>query len=218
MTIESTSNKEQAMKLAIFGGTGRTGRAVIDLAIVAGHDVTALLRGHPRAALPPIRVIQGLVTEDADAVSRTVAGQDAVLVTLGPRSPFDGAVMTASIERIAAAMAAEGVQRLVVLSALGLGDKVPAPALMRFVGRTLRRRPAADKRASERLLDATELDWVAVYPGSLTREPGTGGYRVNPSESLRGVPKIARADVARCLLDEAERPTIHRAGAVVVRA
>jgi putative NADH-flavin reductase len=146
-----------------------------------------------------------------------VAGQDGVLVALGPRSPFDGAVMTTSLGRIVPAMTANGVQRLVLLSALGLGDGVgKAPLLMTLVGRSLLRRPANDKRASERLLRGTDLDWLTIYPGALTGGDGTGSYRLNSVGRARGFPRIARADVARCMLDEVEHPTIHKAAAVVV--
>ena len=201
------------MRLLVFGATGKTGQLLVRQARERGHDVTAFVRDPAKLAAlgDTVRIARGQVTEDTAAV------EDAVLVALGPRSPFDGAVMTASLGLIVPAMTAHGVRRLVLLSALGLGDGVEkAPLLMTIVGRSLLRRPAADKRASEGLVRATELDWLSLYPGALTGGDGTGGYRLNPAGGVRGFPRIARADVARCMLDEVEHPTLHNAAAVLV--
>jgi len=207
------------VKLLVFGATGKTGQLLVRQARARDHEVTAFARDPATLAEfdDTIRIARGQVTEDGAAVHDAVAGQDAVLVALGPRSPFDGGVMTASFGRIVPAMTAQGVRRLVLLSALGVGDGVgKAPFLMTLVGRSLLRRPAADKRASERLVRGSDLDWLSVYPGALTSGDGTGSYRLNPAGGVRGFPRIARADVARCMLDEVEQPTIHKAAAVVV--
>ncbi|WP_207955774.1 NAD(P)-dependent oxidoreductase [Rubrobacter marinus] len=73
-----------AMKVAIFGGTGRTGRHLIEGALRDGHEVTALVRdpgklatGHER-----LRVVEGDVLIPS-RVEETVAGADAVLSALG---------------------------------------------------------------------------------------------------------------------------------------
>src|SRR6266550_4683845 len=105
------------MKLVIFGATGRTGQLLVRQARERGHDVTAFVRDPAKLAGVGngVRIALGRVTEDTAAVEDAVAGQDGVLVALGPRSPFDGAVMTASLGRIVPAMTANGVQRLVLL-------------------------------------------------------------------------------------------------------
>src|SRR5204863_6637918 len=72
------------MKIAVFGGTGRTGREVIRLAIQAGDEMTVLARSASSVGVqhPRLRVSAGDVT-DADAVARVVEGQDAVVSSLG---------------------------------------------------------------------------------------------------------------------------------------
>ena len=49
------------MKLAIFGGTGRTGRLLVEQALAAGHEVTVLARTPAKLDVPPerLRVVQG---------------------------------------------------------------------------------------------------------------------------------------------------------------
>src|SRR4051794_23682344 len=152
------------VRLLIFGATGKTGQLLVRQAKERGHELTAFVRDPAKLADlgDTVRIVCGRVTEDAGAVQDAVAGQGAVLVALGPRSPFDGGVMTASLSRIVPVMTTEGVQRLVLLSALGLGDGVAnAPPLMTLIGRSLLRRPAADKRASERVVRETDLDWLS---------------------------------------------------------
>jgi len=71
------------MRIALFGATGGTGRAVIDRALQAGHQVKALARRADKL-LPRdgLTVVQGdaMVAED---VARTMADSDAVVVALG---------------------------------------------------------------------------------------------------------------------------------------
>ena len=49
------------MKLAIFGATGGTGRALVEQALAAGHEVTALVRDPARVTVqnPRVHLVQG---------------------------------------------------------------------------------------------------------------------------------------------------------------
>ena len=51
------------------------------------------------------------------------------------------------------------------------------------------------------LRDST-LDWTLVHPVLLTNKPGTGNYRAGEILSMKGMPKISRADVAEFILDQ----------------
>src|SRR5918995_1284448 len=72
------------MSLAVFGANGPTGRLLTKQAVAEGHAVTAVTR-HPEA-FPlrdaRLRVLHGGVF-DRSSVEEAVAGQDAVLSTLG---------------------------------------------------------------------------------------------------------------------------------------
>ncbi len=76
------------MKLLVFGASGGTGRRLVQQALAQGHIVTAFARdpGKIRQAHANLRVVRGDIL-DADAVDAAVAGQDAVLSTLGTRLP-----------------------------------------------------------------------------------------------------------------------------------
>ena len=74
------------MKLAIFGGSGRTGVHLVVQALAAWHDMVALIRNPAKLALrhDRLRVAQGESTDEV-AVADAVRGADAVLASLSPK-------------------------------------------------------------------------------------------------------------------------------------
>jgi putative NADH-flavin reductase len=151
------------------------------------------------------RVVVGSTTDDGDAVARAVRGQDVVVSALGRRSSFRSSDLIArSMRNIAPAMESQGVGRLIVVSAYGVGDSGrDAPMLPRLMYRLLLRDIFADKAAGEAYLRASRLDWTLVYPVALTNGPRTGRYRAGERLELRGVlPRISRADVAHFVLTQ----------------
>ena len=76
------------MKIIVFGANGPTGRRLIAAALAEGNVVTAYTRkpkdfpiSHRRLGVAAGDVL------DAEVVAAAVRGQDAVLSTLGRRSP-----------------------------------------------------------------------------------------------------------------------------------
>lgn len=194
------------MKLLVFGATGPTGLEVVTQALERGHAVTAFVRDPRRLGRlrDRVRVAVGDVTADAGAVEAAVQEQDAVVSSLGRRRSFrsDG-LISRSLRLIAPAMERQGVSRLVLVSAFGVGDsRRDAPLLPRLMYRLLLRDIFADKLAAEDYLRATRLDWTVVYPVALTNGPRTGAYRVGERLALRGLPTISRADVAHFIVSQ----------------
>ena len=74
------------MKLVIFGANGSTGRLLTEQALEAGHTVTAFTRHADAFPIhhERLHVVQGDAFDPA-AVRQAVAGQDAVLSSLGTR-------------------------------------------------------------------------------------------------------------------------------------
>jgi len=105
------------MKLVIFAATGGIGRALADQALAAGHEVTAAVR-NPTALPRGVRGVQvDLSAPDPAVIESTVAGNDAVLSALGPRSRVDIGIAAPGTRAIISAMRATGVRRIVVVSA-----------------------------------------------------------------------------------------------------
>ena len=75
----------------------------------------------------------------------------------------------------------------------------------------------ADKNAGEDELRriGNGIDWTIVYPVTLTDGPETGRLRFGERLDLRGLPKIARADVAEFMLTQLDDATYSRKGVLV---
>ena len=190
------------MKLLVFGATGGTGRALLSQGQEQGHQMTAFVR-NPAAleARPGLTIVEGDVT-DAAAVSRVVAGQEAVLSALGPRGGQYG-VLPGGVQNIVAAMRQAGVRRLIHVSSFGVGD---SRAQMGWVARQIvvplfLRKALDEKEIEEGIIHASDLDWIIARPGGLEDGPRTGVYRciTDPGAKV-GQPRIARADVADFML------------------
>jgi uncharacterized protein YbjT (DUF2867 family) len=114
------------VRILVTGGTGFVGPAIVRALVDAGHTVRALERETGRSAGLPIQeAVQGDVT-DAASLERAADGQDVVvhLVALlsGPPEEFQRVMEQGTRDLVAAAKDA-GVQRFVLMSALGVNEE-----------------------------------------------------------------------------------------------
>ncbi len=187
------------MKVIVFGATGKTGQHVCRIAVERGHDVTAFTRSpnkiEPGAGL---RVAQGDVG-DAGAVAEAIAGHEAVIVALGSNGLRDRTTLASGTRAVVDGMAASRVERLVVLSAAGVGhSKEQVSLLSRVMFMTLLRNIHADHTAQEATVRDSSLNWTLVRPGILNDEPASGRV-VATNEGKIG--RIGRADLADFLVN-----------------
>jgi len=207
------------MKLTVLAATGGIGGLILDQALAAGHDVTAVVRSPEKlqAYVDQVRIAAtDLANPDEGVVEEAIAGADAVLSGLGARSQTEAGVATTGTRAAIAAMQAAGVQRIVVVSAAPVGT-VPSVArphppahdpgdgfFMRHLGapmaRTLFKRQYADLVEMEDLLRASDLDWTIVRPPKLHDKALTASYRTALDQNVRGGFAISRADVAHAML------------------
>lgn len=203
------------MRVAVFGATGGTGRAVIEQSLDAGDKVTALARdpGALTAFGDRITVVGGDVLDPA-AVARVVAGADVVISALGiGMHRHATTVYSQGTANIIDAMTAEGSRRLLVVSTTSL--QLPSPRqfaewfLARFLLHRILARPYADMAEMERRVRASDVDWTLVRAARLTDGPVRGAYRTAVDEKLRSCWSISRGDVAHYLLSHATDPAAH---------
>jgi len=210
------------MKLTILAATGGIGRQLLEQALAAGHDVTAVVRNPKKLPRAVRTVTADLAAADPAALESAVAGADAVLSGLGPRSASETGVATRGTRAIVQAMQATGVRRIVVVSAAPIGT-VPSPGrpkpprhdpgdgfLMRNLLSPLTkaafRKPYADLALMEDVLRDSGLDWTVVRPPRLTDKPLSGTYRTAHGRNLRRGLFVSRADVAHLMLRVLEQP------------
>jgi len=139
--------------LAITGGTGFVGTALIQAAVAAGHAVRALTR---RSQVPRegVEWITGTL-EDAAALDRLVSGADVVVHVAGVvNAPDRTAFVAGNVEGTRAMLAAAAKSRVasfVHVSSLAARE----PGLSDY---------GWSKAEAERLVEASSLAWTIVRP------------------------------------------------------
>lgn len=198
--------KDLLMKLTIFGGTGRTGRLLVEQALNEGHDVTLLARDPAKAPWKHerLRVIQGSLG-DAARVAEAIQGTDAVISAAAPTP--DGA------QHIVQGMQQYGVKRLIVATGVGVfqpQDRLliidhAMKALMRVFTPSIHN----DTMATVNALESSKLDWTIVRAPILNNNPPTG--TVKSGWLRKGVgARLTRADLASYLLSQVADTTYVR--------
>ena len=220
------------MKLTIFAATGGIGRHVLEQAVAKGHEVTAVVRDPkklPEQVRQKVRIVTAdLAAPDLGSLKSAVAGADAVLSGLGPRTLSEAGITSRGTRAIVDAMKATGAQRIVVVSAAPIGT-VPSPGrpnpprhdpgegffmrhLLSPMIKTVLRKHYADLALMEDILRESSLDWTVMRPPRLTDKPLSGKYRSAHGQNLRRGLTISRADVADMMLRVLEQPeTINQA-------
>lgn len=198
------------MKLVVFGANGATGRLLTQQAIEAGHEVTAVTRHADAFPLSHerLRVVRGDAL-DLASVKDAVAGQDAVISTLGvPYTRRPITIYSRSMANIIEAMHDQGVRRVIAVTSSALEspgtngfllEKILQPIIANTLGRTTYQ----DMRKMEALLRDSDLDWTVVRSNGLFAGDGVTPYEV--AEGHITGKFTAREDLADLLLKEAER-------------
>jgi len=209
------------MRLLVLGATGSTGQALLPQALEASHEVTAILRSPQRLSTrsDALKVVEGSVM-DGSLLDDLVPGHNAVISVLGARRSLRGmgsfSLMGKTMRALVPAMQRHRVERLVVLSALGVGETASvAPPVLRIVFHTVLRPVGNDKAASEDYVRQSDLDWTFVYPPMLTSGPPAGDYQYGESLRVRGLKRIARADVAHFMLAQLQDDAFSRKNVIV---
>lgn len=210
------------MRLAIFGGTGGTGRELVSQALTRGHELTVLARDASQATLPrEVRIVQG-DARNAQDVEAVIAGSEAVISTLGaslPRS-YDSAndIGSQAVPLILSSMEKSGVRRLIVVSAFGAGESLEqiSPAF-RVVMATALSGIYRDKNAMEPLVTRSSVDWTIVRPTNLRN--GAPRHPAQVETKKVGVSSwTSRSSVAKFLLDQLETDAHVRQAVVITEA
>jgi len=145
------------MKVLVVGAAGKTGRAVVDQAIKAGHEVTAFV--HRDGYDVPGVAVQVGDASDTESMAAAVTRHDAVVDTIGGKTPDQPTTLETDVAAaIVAAMQHNGVRRLVVTSVVGEGDSIAnTPASIKELMETVLRGSTRDKAGMEDVVRASGL-------------------------------------------------------------
>lgn len=197
------------IKIVVFGASGRTGRQVVRQALDASYHVTAFVRTPAKLGIEHdnLNVFQGDVME-AEKVAQAIAGQEAVISTLGPTRPPVPNMMETAAKNIVAAMHKHGVKRLISTTGAGVHDPRDRPKLIdKFIKALLTlmaREVLRDSEANVHAIRSSDLDWTIVRFPRLVSGEHTGKYRVGYVGKESGS-QISCADGADFILEELKR-------------
>ena len=192
------------MRLAIFGGTGRVGRRLIEYAGRDGHGVRTLVRDPGK--LPPGlngNAVRGDVTDSA-AVLATLEGSDAVLSALGGAGLTNpGSAISGGMRHIVAAMEQAGVRRVLAVAGSGVLDhprgglRSEAPDFPSIFAPITR-----EHLGTWEALRGSTLDWTLVCCPDLLDGELTRRFRAMADVLPPGGTSISVEDVAEFMLQQ----------------
>ncbi len=193
------------MNIAVFGASGQTGKLFVELALEAGHHVTALVRDPTKLGInhPHLQIVNGDAL-DKVAVEATVQESQVIVSTLGNVKGEPDDLLSASAENILGAMHIFGVRRLIVCAPIHArfeGDpRTFIQRVLAFFQRLRRSRKVKPLTAFINLIKASDFDWTIVRLASLTGGAKTG--KVRHGIFKPGKTSVSRADAAAFLMDQ----------------
>jgi putative NADH-flavin reductase len=214
------------MHVLVIGGSGQTGRLVIDEALQRGHKITALIR-NPSALLAKegLNIVKGTPLEPSNIESAFNAVQGdlptAVIVTLSSPKEKGTRVMSDAHENLVAAMKRHGVSKIATMSSFGVGSSLAnITVIMRWaISNTSLGHSFADHNHVDEILKKSGLKFVLLRPSRLTmakKAPvqflGDDGKGLGVFAGIGG---ISRASVVACLVDAVEKSTWDRSTPVI---
>lgn len=206
--------------LAVSGAAGRTGRLVVEGALARGHHVIAITRRATEFA-PHERLEQRVADAlDAHAFVDALAGVDAVISTLGPSPDAPPDLSSRNGALLLEAMGVHAIAHAVVVTGAMTGTDAELGRFYRLLARIpASRRLLDDRRALERTLRESQRPITIVRPPRLTDAvPSRHGVEIDERIVVRMLDSIARADLARVLVELAESAPPTASRTVVVRA
>ncbi len=186
-----------AAHVMLFGGTRGVGLEIAKILVDRGDTVTALVRPtSDRSGLAPLGVTFAVGDAlDENSVRAVFSGQsyDSVISSLGAARGESNAVDDVGMKNVIDAAKAAGVSRVVMVSAVGVGNSKGAvpPNVYQILEPGL---VAKDK--GETYLRVSGLTYTIVRPGGLDNGPATNTFALieDPSGPFE---RVDRAEVAR---------------------
>ena len=195
------------MRVVIAGGHGKIALLTSALLSARGDSVAGIIRNPEHADEVRVAGAEPIVVDLENTtngvVSTHLRGADAVIFAAGA-GPGSGAARKETVDRDAAILLADaaeaaGVQRYVMISAMGADADIPVEDDEDVFVTYLRAKGAADDVIRSR----TELLATIVRPGQLTGDDATGKVTIAEHTGRGSIP---RADVAAVLVAVLDAP------------
>ena len=190
------------MKIVLLGANGRTGRLVMRQALATGYTVTGLVRSADSLSDVQHDRLQVRVGDVCDPafLKDVLPGHDAVVSTVGPRTPMKSAcaIYSDSAAAIAEAMQATGLKRVLITSTALL---FPPSGIFDHVVRVIARNNQKAAALMEDLIRNAGLDYTFARTGFLTTGDDPNFTKAEGTAPDGGGP-ISRLALANFLVTE----------------
>lgn len=197
------------MKIALFGGTGPTGRHIIETALERGYALSVFARDPAKLAafVGRVEIVVGDL-RDRDAIKACIADTDAVISALGPNSlkSREKRPITRGVATIISVMEELNVRRLIQVSTPAYRDPkdgfdLPSRAFV-MLFRLIVRNAYDDIRATAEQVRRSSRDWTLVRIPNLWDGPATGRIAIGWYGRTKLGMKLSRGNLARFLVDQ----------------
>jgi putative NADH-flavin reductase len=205
-----------ALSILVIGANGGIGRQTVELALEAGHNVTAMLRNPAKLTMTHtnLQIVKGDVMYP-ETFEDYLEGKDAIISTLGTNTISKPTILySEGNKNLLKAMKKKGVRRAFFISASAIEISPVLPFYVRLVEKyivqKILRHMYNDLRIMESLIKEADLDWTIMRPPRLTDGPATGKYRFAINSFLKNCLSISRADLAHFMINNIANETTYR--------
>lgn len=190
-------------RIVVVGGHGRTGKLIVELLLKHGDSVVATIR-NPKHMAAMVKLGAEVVMLDLDTstgpeFAKMFAGADAIVFAAGSAEGESSGIDRKGTTKTVRAAEKAGVKRYVTIASLGATTPVPkafkTPEMTEYF---------AAKKAGNKTIRASSLDWTIIEPGELGDGKPTG--KIALSQDGIDNKTIARADVAATVLAVLDTP------------
>ena len=204
------------MKLAVIAANGRSGKAFVELALAAGHEIRAGIFGTNTLAPHEHLAVVPCDATNQKELENLLAGQDAVVSFIGHTKGSPPQVQADAMRRLVPVMQKLHIQRLVSLTGTGVrrdGDRIPLIDRLLNLGiGIIDPARVADGREHVGVLEGSTLDWTVIRVLKL--------QHVRPAPfklTLHGPTKwyVGREEVAQAVLQTLEENTFIRQSPII---
>ncbi|MEN2746576.1 SDR family oxidoreductase [Sphingomonas sp. T9W2] len=197
------------MKIALFGGTGPTGRHIIETALARGYALSVFARDPAKLAAfaDRVEIVVGDLS-NRDAIKACITGADAVISALGPNSlsAREKRPIMRGVATIISVMEELHVRRLIQVSTPACRDPkdgfdLPSRASV-LLFRLIARNASDDIRATAELVRSSSRDWTLVRIPNLHDGAATGRIAIGWYGRTKLGMKLSRGNLAKFLVDQ----------------
>lgn len=202
------------IKIAVIGGTGKSGKYLVKQLIEQGFQLKILLRNTDNFQIKNslVEVVKGDVINYSD-VSTLIEGCQAVISTLGLGIPAsEPTIFSQSTTNIIYAMNEHKVHRYIVTTGLNVDTPFDNKSPKTLFGTDWMREnfpiSTADKQTEFDILSKSEVDWTLVRLPLIEQTDESGEIIVSLEDCLGD--KISATDLAKFLIKQLSTDTFVR--------